>query len=142
MTWGLHGMQCGLHVVLKRCSITEGLVIDELELFGDTIFERVMYSSFGLISTTARGVQTEESCLQAYKMLDRELTARNVPRSVMMLTGSHASRKGERVLQFCSGVGIRQHFEPSQSYDLLQALDQFNKKFHEAYSKERKRYQV
>ena len=62
MTWGLDGMQCGLHVVLKRCSITEGLVIDELELFGDTIFERVMYSSFGLISTTARGVQTEESC--------------------------------------------------------------------------------
>ena len=142
MTWGLDGMQYGLHVILKRCSITEGLVIDELELFDDTIFERFMYSSFGLISTTAKGVQTEESCLQAYKMLDRELTARNVPRSVMMLTGSHASRKGERVLQFCSGVGIRQHFEPSQSYDLLQALDQFNKKFHEAYSKERKRYQV
>jgi hypothetical protein len=114
-------------------------------------------------------------------MLDRELTARKIPRPVVMLTDNHASRKAEIVLAYCIGdckrhgseaddltekctCRIRQHFEPTtvsnlyqntvcQHFDsevknrpaassgFLQALDQFNKKFHMAYNKERKRYQ-
>jgi hypothetical protein len=116
-----------------------------------------MYSSHGLISTNECGVQTEATCLQAYKMLDCELTQRNIPRPVVMLTDNHASRKGESVLDFCVGpferhgfdgditapctCRIRQHFEPGASSGFLQALDQYNKKFHEAYTKERKRFQ-
>jgi hypothetical protein len=40
-----------------------------------------------------------------------------------------------------SQVGIRQFFEPAHTSGFLQALDQFNKKFHCAYARERKRYQ-
>ena len=97
-----------------------------------------MYSSFGLLSTNECGVQTEATCLQAYMMLDRELTQRNIPRPVVMLTDNHASRKGESVLDFCVGpcerhgldgditapctCRIRQHFEPTAASNLFSSF--------------------
>ena len=42
-------------------------------------------------------------------------------------------------MAFCKEKQIRQFFEPSNTSNYLQALDQFNKKFGEAYTKEKKR---
>lgn len=102
MTWGADGFQYGLHLILKRKTISVDLIDEDLAAeFDDEIFEKFMYSSHGLISTTAEGVQTGVSVLAAYKMLDAELTKRGVERPVVMMTDNHASRKAEDVLAFC-----------------------------------------
>jgi hypothetical protein len=101
-----------------------------------------MHSTFGLLSNTECGVQTGESCLEAYKMLDRELTARGIPRPVVMMTDNHSSRKAEAVLAFCKKVGIRQFFEISNASGFLQALDQYNRMFHQKYRQEKERYKM
>jgi hypothetical protein len=124
MTWGLCGFQYGLHLLVARKAFTESLVancvdhqfdfaslsslipteswtqaVDSFELFNEEIFEHFMYSTYGLVSLNEHGVQTAETCLNAYIMLDRELTARKIPRPVVMLTDNHASRKGEPYLR-------------------------------------------
>ena len=71
MTIGLGGFLYGLHILLKRNTVSEALCIDEFEGFDEMIDEKFMFSSFGTLSTTERGVQTCVLCLGAYKMLDR-----------------------------------------------------------------------
>mmetsp|Transcript_22501 Transcript_22501/g.89346 ORF Transcript_22501/g.89346 Transcript_22501/m.89346 type:complete len:163 (+) Transcript_22501:5421-5909(+) len=73
-------------------------------------------------------------------MLDKELTARGTERPVVVLSDSHTSRKATVVLEFAKGIGSRFHFEPPHSSGFLQALDQYNKMFHEAYTKEKNKY--
>ena len=45
--------------------------------------------------------------LESYRLLDKELTERGVPRPVVILTENLSSRKDEAVLNFCQEVGIR-----------------------------------
>ena len=105
------------------------------------IFEfPMMLSTFGLITNNAHGIQTGQSLLARYKVLDQELTARGVPRPVVELSDNHESRFDPQVMAFCAEKKIRQFFEPPKTSNYLQALDQFNKKFAEAYTKEKKRY--
>ena len=140
MTIGLDGFQYGLHVLMERTTITEDLCIEQFAKFDKKINEQFGVSTYGLISTTERGVQTGSSLLEVYRMLDKELTDRGVPRPVVMLTDAHASRQDEDVLEFCREVQIRQFAEPPATSGWAQALDQYNKMFHESYNKERRRY--
>ena len=140
MTIGLDGFQYGFHALIERATVTEDLCIDEFASFDNKICEQFGVSTHGLISTTEHGVQTGASLLAAYKMLDRELSMRGVPRPVCMLTDAHASRQDEEVLEFCREVRIREFAEPPATSQWAQALDQYNKMFHERYNKERHRY--
>ena len=99
-----------------------------------------MISTHGLLTINENGVQTESSLIEALKMLVKELKERKVQFPVVLLSDSHASRKGEKVLAFARENGIRFFFEPSNTSGWLQALDQFNKKFHERYKKAKQRY--
>ena len=99
-----------------------------------------MISTHGLLTINESGVQTESSLIEALKMLVKELKERKVQFPVVLLSDSHASRKGEKVLAFARKNGIRFFFEPSNTSGWLQALDQFNKKFHERYKKAKQRY--
>ena len=74
------------------------------------------------------------------KLLDEELTLRGIPRPVVCCSDNHASRKDEALLKFCKDHGIRLFFELANTSGFLQALDQCNKKYHEAYNKAIKRY--
>ena len=141
MVWGLDGFQYGPHLLVSRETITEGLVSEAMANYKSEIFEfPVMLSTFGLITNNAHGVQTGQSLLARYKVLDQELTAQDVPRPVVELSDNHESRFDPHVMAFCAEKKIRQFFEPPKTSNYLQALDQFNKKFAEAYTKEKKRY--
>jgi hypothetical protein len=78
-------------------------------------------------------VQTGRTFLRKMKMLDKELAHRGVERPVTVLSDGHATREDEQVMEFCASVGIRLHTEPGNSSGFLQALDQCNKGFHQAY---------
>lgn len=99
-----------------------------------------MCSTYALISCNETGVQTAETLLECMKMLDEELTLRGIPRPVVMCSDNHASRKDEKLLAFCKEKGIRLFFELANTSGFLQALGQFNKKYHMAYEKEKRRY--
>ena len=140
MCWSLCGMQHGLQLIVARKTLTENLAVEEFEEFDEQINIKSKYSTYGIISNTENGVQTGESFLELAKMLDKEFTAMRTPRPVVLLSDNHASRKDPKVLEFCERVGIRLFFEPSNTSGFLQALDQYNKKFHEAYKKQKNLY--
>ena len=106
---------------MERATITEDLCIEQFAKFDKKINEQFGVSTYGLISTTEHGVQTGSSLLEVYRMLDKELTDRRVPRPVVMLTDAHASRQDEDVLEFCREVQIRQFAEPPATSGWAQA---------------------
>ena len=143
MTWGLDGFAYGAHVLVARENITEGIVADELEgVFDNQINEHGRYSTHGLITNTKKGVQTGVSLLEAYKMLDKELEERNIPRPVVMLTDNHESRYDDEVLAFLKEKQIRQFAEKPKTSRIFQALDQYNRKFHIEYRKGVREFKV
>jgi hypothetical protein len=101
--------------------------------FTDTINEEAGYSTYGLVSNTECGMQTGVSLLERLELLDTELTARKIVRPVLLMADKHASRFSEHVAAFCKEKEIDLFFEPGGTSGFLQALDQYNKKFHEAY---------
>ena len=58
MVWGLGGFQYGLHVNLKRTTVTAGSIPDEMSVFYDKIKEDAMVSTYPLLSTSECGVKT------------------------------------------------------------------------------------
>jgi len=145
MTIGLDGFQYGVHFILARKTLDDELITERLgDYFTSKIYEEkfMMCSTHCLVSTTEKGVQTAVTLLECMKLLDEELTLRKVPRPVVICSDNHASRKDEVLLQWCADHGIRLFFELANTSGFLQALDQFNKKYHEAYKKEKKRYKA
>jgi len=137
MCWGLDGSNYGLQFIVGRQTITESLTPDELSHFKNEVLDDFKCSTFGMISNTEHGVQTEAFFFERMKMLDAELALRKVVRPVVVMSDNHASRKGTDCFEWCFARGLRLFFESSNTSGFLQALDQCNKKFHEACKKEK-----
>eukprot|EP00959_Pyramimonas_sp_CCMP1952_P398971 8360245-Pyramimonas_sp.AAC.1 len=139
MVQDLSGFLYGMHLIVARKSLTESLAPDiACETFDNKIHELEGYGSYSLLSLTECGVQTGESLLQRYKVLDKELIARGVKRPVLEMTDNHVSRYDDEVMEFCQSVGIHQWSEESNTSGIFQALDQNNKTCHVAYDREKK----
>ena len=78
MVWGLEGFQYGLHVIFPKASTTSDQVPDESTIFTDRILEETAVSTYGLISNTEDGIQTQDTLLERYEMLVEELDARGI----------------------------------------------------------------
>ena len=85
----------GRHVIVSRTSLTEGLAPEEMSKLDERIHEKMGFSAHSLLSLTECGSQTGESLLKSYKKLDRDLTARGVPRPVLVMTDNHFSQYDE-----------------------------------------------
>ena len=115
--------------------------MDDMEIFTNEIYEMpIAMSTHGLVTANENGVQTAESFMEHITLFDVELTKRDVPRPVVLLSDSHSSRKDTRVLELCKQLQIRLFFEPADTSGFLQALDQINKQCHERYKKEKNRF--
>ena len=108
------------------------------EIFKDTIYEDTKNSSYGMISTTSHGIQTIDTLVERYKMLDEELTARGIVRSesreVVEMTDGHKTRGGLNTQRICKKIHLRQYVEEADTSGIFAALDQYNKKFHVDYN--------
>jgi len=98
----------GRHVVVSRTSLTKGLAPEKMSIIDERIHEKMGFSAYSLLSLTECGSQTGDSLLKRYKKLDRELTARGVPRPVLVMTDNHFSQYDEYVMDYCLSVGILQ----------------------------------
>jgi hypothetical protein len=136
MCWGLDGFQYGLHVIVGRKTVTQGQVPDRLQqFFTNETHELFKSSTHGLHSTTDCGIQTGASFLRRLEKLVEELKQRGVPFPIVIVLDDHSSRKVDFVMEFCKANQIWLCTEPAASSGWLQALDQYNKKCHEAYKK-------
>ncbi|KAK3249698.1 hypothetical protein CYMTET_40890 [Cymbomonas tetramitiformis] len=131
----LSGFLYGAHLMLSREVLTEGLAPDEIEVFDSRIHEQQKLSTYGLVTINESGVQTGTTLLERYKMLDQELSARNVERPVVEMTDNHDSRYDEDVMSFCESKGIVQWSEKANTSGKFQALDQVNRKLHQEIEK-------
>jgi hypothetical protein len=112
----------GQHVIVSRTSLTEGLTPDEISRFDERIHEELGFSAYSLLSLIECGIQTCESRLKRYKKLDGELTARGVPRPVLVMTNNHVSQYHEYVMDYCKSVGILQWSEKPMAVGMLSPL--------------------
>jgi hypothetical protein len=146
MTWGLDGFAYGPGILIAREHLTESLLprgdyqLDKV--FNNQIFEHAAISSYSLIHNNKAGCQTQKSLKDAMEMLDKELRAREVPRPVVVMSDCHESRYGKELLAWCKSVGIFFFFEKPKTSGFLQALDQYNRKFHIEYNKGLREYRI
>eukprot|EP00968_Pinguiococcus_pyrenoidosus_P024513 scaffold4750_cov212-Pinguiococcus_pyrenoidosus.AAC.2 len=138
--WGLDGFQYGPHLIVSRKTIDTGLIPTAEELgrlkYNDEIDERIMCSFFACVSTVEKGTQTTASFKRRIEMLDKELTARNISRPVVLCMDNHESHTGPEVEEFMLARKIVPHYEPPNTSAFLQALDQYNQMLHDKYRKE------
>ncbi|KAK3262288.1 hypothetical protein CYMTET_28846 [Cymbomonas tetramitiformis] len=132
---GLDGFLYGLHVLISRECITEGCVLDEMNIFDSKIHKLSKLSTFCLLSNNQCGVQTGVSLLNREKMLVDELKQRGVQFPVVETTDNHESRYDEEVMKYCEDNGIAQWSEKSNTSGKFQMLDQVNRQFHVEYIK-------
>jgi hypothetical protein len=126
MVQDLSGFLYGCHLILARSTLTASLGPEEASVFDNNIRELEGYSTFCLVSLMEKGSQTGVTLLERYKMLDQELTARDVERPVVEMTDNHVSRYSDEVMEFCNAHGIIQWSEESQTSAIFQALYQNN----------------
>ena len=151
MTWDLSGYNYGVQLVLKRKELTHAMVADPPDLapgFDGEVDLWRMQTRSCLFSRTEGGMQTAESFLQHLEELDRQITARSdadvargkepIERPVVLTLDNHASRYGKEVLEAATGeaprLGICLWTEEAGVSGFLQALDQYNSKFHRHYN--------
>jgi hypothetical protein len=159
MTWGLCGHNYGVQIVTKRKTLDDNMVIEApggAACFNDTVDTANRQTRSCLISRTARGMQTGETFLQYLRSLDEQITQRSdaevaaggapILRPVVLMLDNHASRYDEGVLEAATGVapalGIRLWSEEPDTSGFLQALDQYNAKFHRCYNSARDLYKA
>jgi hypothetical protein len=152
MCWDLSGHNYGVQLVTKRKTLSEDMVIEApkgARQFDDTVDTVHMQTHSCLISRTKEGIQTEESFIQYLRALDEWITQRSdaevkaggkpIERPVVLMLDNHASRYGDDVLAAAEGespaLGIRIFTEEPATSGFLQALDQYNSKFHRDYNK-------
>jgi hypothetical protein len=152
MCWDLSGYNYGVQLVSKRKTLSNDMVIEApsgARQFDDTVDLVHMQTRSCLISRTKEGIQTEESFIQYLKALDSWITQRSeaevaaggeaIERPVVLMLDNHASRYGDDVLAAaegaCPALGIRLFTEEPATSGFLQALDQYNSKFHRGFNK-------
>jgi hypothetical protein len=159
MTWSLCGHNYGVQIVTKRKTLDDNMVITApggAACFNDTVDVANRQTRSCLISRTARGMQTGETFLQYLQALDEQITQRSdaevaaggvaILRPVVLMLDNHASRYDESVLEAATGaapaLGIRLWSEEPDTSGFLQALDQYNAKFHRYYNSARDLYKA
>ena len=147
MVWGLDGFQYGLHTIFPKVNTTGDQVPEECAIFTDRIIEEAAVSTYGLMSNTEDGIQTQETLLARYEMLVEELDARDIQPlpsgcRIVETSDGHSTRKGIKVMDFCNDNGIWQWLEEADTSGIFQALDQYNKKFHIYYNKTSKEFKI
>jgi len=140
MVQDVSGFLYGCHLILARSTLTASLGPEEAVVFDSKIHEMEGYSTFCLVSLTEKGSQTGVTLLERYKMLDKELTARDVERPVVEMTDNHVSRYSDEVMEFCKAHGIIQWSEESNTSAIFQAVDQNNQQCHVVYNNAKKEY--
>ena len=136
MIWGLCGFKWGDQVILAQAQLADNLAIEAgRKVFANEIHEAQKVSTYLLVSPSAKGIQTGTTLGERMDMLDREVTARGLKRPIVILTDGHKSRFSGEVLRKCAEYKFRMFVERSNSSQFLQALDQYNKKFHNQYIK-------
>ena len=140
MIWSLDGFKWGDQIILPQIKLTDDLAIEAGAVFTNEIHESQLVSTYLLVSPTEKGVQTGDTLAERMDMLHREVTARGLSRPIIILTDGHKSRFSHKVLTKCREYNFRMYVERSNSSQFLQALDQFNKKFHNQYNKAKKNY--
>lgn len=140
MVWGLDGFQYGLHVIFPKKNTTGDQVPEDCVIFNDRILEETALSTYGLISNTEDGIQTQVTLLERYEMLVDELDERGIEPlasgcRIVETSDGHSTRKGIKVMDYCNDQGIWQWLEEADTSGIFQALDQYNKKFHIYYNK-------
>ncbi|KAK3246016.1 hypothetical protein CYMTET_44436 [Cymbomonas tetramitiformis] len=80
-----------------------------------------------------KGVQTGNTLAERMDMLDKEVSARGLPRPISILTDGHKSRFSNEVLSKCREYQFRMYVERSNSSQFLQ-------KFHNQYIKAKKNF--
>lgn len=128
MVWGLDGFQYGLHTIFPKANTTGDQVPQECAIFTDRIIEESAVSTYGLMSNTEDGIQTQETLLARYGMLVEELDARNIQPlpsgcRIVETSDGHSTRKGIKVMDFCNDNGIWQWLEEADTSGIFQALD-------------------
>jgi len=152
MCWDLSGFNYGVQLVTKRKTLSDDMLIAApagARQFDDKIDLAHLQLRSCLISRTKEGIQTEESFIQYLKAVDAWVTQRSeaeveaggeaILRPVVLMLDNHASRYGDAVLAAaegaCPALGIRLFTEEPATSGFLQALDQYNSKFHRDYNK-------
>mmetsp|Transcript_40357 Transcript_40357/g.91425 ORF Transcript_40357/g.91425 Transcript_40357/m.91425 type:complete len:630 (-) Transcript_40357:276-2165(-) len=166
----LSGFIYGLHLNVARkqfvASFADSLnVPDWTSLkFDDQILLFEGRSTYGLVSATAKGMQTGKSFLELLRSLREQIEARNelevkrgsppIKFPVVIPLDNHISRFDADVLEqgtyrevisedeesAANQLGFRLWFEESNTSHFLQMWDQVNKAFHGAYNKGRDEY--
>ena len=111
MVWGLDGFQYGLHVIFPKTNTTGDQVpVSEdcaihVHVFTDRILEKTALSTYGLLSNTEDGIQTQDTLLERYRyeMLVEELDERGIEPlasgcRIVETSDGHSTRKGIRVI--------------------------------------------
>ena len=121
------------------------LIFSGESLTDSMISEAFLEMPEGLITHTAKGVQTGHSLLQFYKKfyewsqetqdtIKHEFGEWQIQTPILLLTDGHSSRYNQEVLDYCAtGDKLRQVLEPAQTSDKLQMLDQIFASFHHHY---------
>ena len=126
-----------MYVSAEQAAEDDSIRIDT-KIFDDRILLPMMVSTYCQMSCTPRGVQTGRSFLQRMQLFDIELTALEAAlgsslRPFVLGMDNASSHHDDEAQQFCASVQIRLWYEESLTSDYLQALDQYNRKFHIVY---------
>eukprot|EP00734_Pompholyxophrys_sp_LG126_P000204 Pompholyxophrys_sp_v1_NODE_43_length_3196_cov_8.157275.p1 type:complete len:389 gc:universal NODE_43_length_3196_cov_8.157275:2112-946(-) len=134
MCQSLDGFMYGPQLLFARQYITADMATPiASERFDSKMHLLEKLSTYCLISSTDAGIQTGSSLLDRLKMLDKELEANGIIRPIVIMTDNHSSRYDIEVLQFARNKQIRLWTERSCTSQWAQALDQFNKQFHDTW---------
>lgn len=86
-----------------------------------------------MISTTEYGVSTHESLLDAYKVIETQLTQANIQHPVVIISDGHSSRTDADTLKFLLDNLMRLFLLPSNTTGVTQKHDQINQNIHKEY---------
>jgi hypothetical protein len=151
----------GIHIIIDRTELNAHNIPDTLGIFDQRICEFTKVSSYGMLTTNDHGVQTGISLIAWLHMFKLELIHRGVPSPIVILSDNHSSREVREVMnwlvdnsyenypedpyytnvpsafleQYKLNYPMHMCTEPSNSSGFLQALDQLNRKWHEAYKR-------
>ena len=159
-TWAADGFQHASQWLFGREHFTEGMAVEAPKgtksFARPEIYTKEMKSTRCLVSLTAKGVQTAASFVEFLEYLSADIDARSAAevaegrppifRPFTLMLDNHSSRYGPEVLAAAADaenrLGIALFTEEGKTSGFLQALDQFNAKWHHVYGKGRDEYML
>ena len=140
---GLDGYLYGRHTIVPNKCILGGHVTDLLAAaFDGKQDETGKVSRKMLISTTPKGMQTEDSMAARLRTLDSEVRARGIEGPYMVGMDSASMHVTEKVLHVMEELEQKGFSEPPHSSDMLQPNDKLFHNFHKEYDKMKALYKA